>query len=160
MVFNATFNNLSQSFICVLLVLILPTILSFDFLNWWNKRSTWRKPQTCHKSHNVVSSTPLLSLRTDCLCCCRLLFYISEITGTKMQTPYHTQHSKDLQSFDFKRTWWRLLQKRVVPIKFDIYDFISSGTLNFSEIIYELKEFSTNAVSRWLWTYYGSFNLR
>ena len=28
------------------------------------------------------------------MCCCRLLFYISEITGTKMQTPYHTQHSK------------------------------------------------------------------
>ena len=26
-----------------------------------------------------------------------------------------------LQSFDFERTWWRLLQKRVVHTKFDIY---------------------------------------
>jgi hypothetical protein len=28
------------------------------------------------------------------------------------------------QSFYFKRTWWRLVQKRVVRIKFDIYGFI------------------------------------
>jgi hypothetical protein len=26
-------------------------------------------------------------------------------------------------SFDFERTWWRLFQKRVVRIKFDIYVF-------------------------------------
>jgi len=28
------------------------------------------------------------------------------------------------QSFDLKRTWWRLFQKRVVCTKFDIYVFI------------------------------------
>ena len=28
-----------------------------------------------------------------------------------------------LQPFDFERTWWRLFQKRVVCIKFDIYGF-------------------------------------
>jgi hypothetical protein len=28
------------------------------------------------------------------------------------------------KSFDFKRTWWRLYQKRVVRIKLDIYVFI------------------------------------
>jgi len=27
-------------------------------------------------------------------------------------------------SFDFERTWWRLIQKRVVRTKFDIYVFI------------------------------------
>ena len=27
------------------------------------------------------------------------------------------------QSFDFKRTWWKLFQKRVVRTKFDIYVF-------------------------------------
>ena len=27
------------------------------------------------------------------------------------------------QSFDFERTWWRLIQKRVVRTKFDIYFF-------------------------------------
>jgi hypothetical protein len=27
------------------------------------------------------------------------------------------------QSFEFERTWWSLFQKRVVRIKFDIYDF-------------------------------------
>ena len=29
------------------------------------------------------------------------------------------------QSFDFERTWWRLVQKRVVRTTFDIYIFIS-----------------------------------
>ena len=29
------------------------------------------------------------------------------------------------QSFDFERTWWRLFQKCVVHIKFDIYVFIN-----------------------------------
>ena len=29
------------------------------------------------------------------------------------------------QSFDFERTWWRLIQTRVVRTKFDIYVFIN-----------------------------------
>ena len=28
----------------------------------------------------------------------------------------------DFQSLNFERTWWRLFQKRVVRITFDIYD--------------------------------------
>jgi hypothetical protein len=33
------------------------------------------------------------------------------------------------QSFDFERTWWRLFQKYVVGIKFDIYFFVSAFLL-------------------------------
>ena len=34
----------------------------------------------------------------------------------------------DFQSIDFKRTWWRLFQKRVVNTKFEIYVFIFDGS--------------------------------
>ena len=29
-----------------------------------------------------------------------------------------------MESFDFERTWWKLFQKRLVRIAFDIYVFI------------------------------------
>jgi hypothetical protein len=34
-------------------------------------------------------------------------------------------HVMFIQSFDYERTWWRLLQKRVVSTKLDIYVFIT-----------------------------------
>jgi hypothetical protein len=35
-----------------------------------------------------------------------------------------TSNNLDFQPFDFKCTWWRLFQKRVVHTKFDIYSFL------------------------------------
>jgi len=35
------------------------------------------------------------------------------------------------QTFDFDRTWWRLYQKVVVYVKFDIYVFINAYNMFF-----------------------------
>ena len=53
-------------------------------------------------------------------------------------------HYLAFQSFDFERTWWRLFQKRIEWIKFDIYAFIDCRTT---------KILNLNAPTEWKhWT--------
>lgn len=49
--------------------------------------------------------------------------------------PFNFISPKAFQSFDSKRTWWRLFQKRVVRIGFDIYVFINAIFTIYTTIV-------------------------
>ena len=57
------------------------------------------------------------------------------------------------QSFDYERIWWRLFQKRVVRIKFDIYVFITNGVAILVLSKWRLHDFHIKwcrlTVTRW-----------
>jgi len=46
------------------------------------------------------------------------------------------------QSLDFERTWWRLLQKRVVCTKFDIYVFITEKQWHYFDIFRKWQKYN------------------
>ena len=66
---------------------------------------------------------------------------------------YHTYWP----SFDYEHIWWRLLQKRVVYIKLDIYGFISSYILNVIWYISNnwLFYFKSSVISLYLYLYFS-----
>ena len=53
------------------------------------------------------------------------------------------------QSFEFKHTWWRLFQKRVVHTKFDIYVFISDVILTSISTLHVLVE-TVQQMGQWI----------
>jgi hypothetical protein len=72
-------------------ILVLSYIVAISFIGGGN-RSTWRKPPTCCKSHNVVSSTPdherdsnlqlLVVIGTNCIGSCKSNYHTITTTTT------------------------------------------------------------------------------